>query len=282
VVRDAAGEVEFVVIALRLDRADPALRAADPATHGAWELITRFGGVRDGEAATYARHWMARDDYQAHSPLRSMMVLWALGAVAAMPGLRWFVVTNTLPSAQWISATKALGIECAPEVSFTLGGHFTNATLLDLRRIDPLTAFERLLMGEALHVPLASEPVVQLARHAFDDAVQLALKHFAEPARLATNPLVHARLVWLHYDRLSSNDRPAIVQRLLRDTIGVLTDGLASAHAGRALAATWLSPNDGQKVVADQLGLPFGTYRHHLRSGFAALCERLWQLETTS
>jgi hypothetical protein len=47
----------------------------------------------------------------------------------------------------------------------------------------------------------------------------------------------------------------------------------------QALRRTWLVPGAKQEAVAEDLGLPFTTYRYHLARGAERLSELLWQRE---
>jgi hypothetical protein len=47
----------------------------------------------------------------------------------------------------------------------------------------------------------------------------------------------------------------------------------------RALQRTYLEPAPSQERVAELLGLPFSTYRRHLKGGITRVSEILWQRE---
>ncbi|MEV7175329.1 hypothetical protein [Kitasatospora sp. NPDC093679] len=51
------------------------------------------------------------------------------------------------------------------------------------------------------------------------------------------------------------------------------------ARAREALTAGYFSGAPTQEAAARRLGLPYGTYRRHLRHGLDLLCEALWQQE---
>ncbi|MDX6763211.1 hypothetical protein SIN09_28350 [Streptomyces sp. F8] len=50
-------------------------------------------------------------------------------------------------------------------------------------------------------------------------------------------------------------------------------------RAREALTTGYFSGVPTQEGAARRLGLPYGTYRRHLRQGLDLLCEDLWQRE---
>jgi hypothetical protein len=57
---------------------------------------------------------------------------------------------------------------------------------------------------------------------------------------------------------------------------------LAGVKAHAALAATYFSGAPTQEAAARRLGLPFGTYRRHLRAAVARVSDALWEAEVAS
>jgi hypothetical protein len=51
------------------------------------------------------------------------------------------------------------------------------------------------------------------------------------------------------------------------------------AKSYRALHRTYLDPAPSQERAAELLGLPFSTYRRHLKGGMTRVVEILWQRE---
>jgi DNA-binding SARP family transcriptional activator len=116
-----------------------------------------------------------------------------------------------------------------------------------------------------------------VSRDEFNAAVRSALRAWHRPDTLARNPLRRTSLV-------ASDDNVVATDRL-RAAISDALDQLREDRHGEkqylAIAATYLDADAKQQlVVADELGLPFGTYRRHLAQGLDRVCELLWHHRT--
>jgi DNA-binding SARP family transcriptional activator len=119
--------------------------------------------------------------------------------------------------------------------------------------------------------PAAARPT--LSRDEFNAAVRAALRAWHRPDRLAAGPLAHTHLV-----RADDN---VVVAEQIRTAIAQALRKLREDRCGErryvAVRATYLDvESKQQQTVADELGLPFGTYRRHLAQGLDRLCEILW------
>lgn len=47
----------------------------------------------------------------------------------------------------------------------------------------------------------------------------------------------------------------------------------------RAVEKTYLKPAPSQELAAEQLGIPYSSFRRHLTAGVEAIAEALWQKE---
>ncbi|WP_211370839.1 hypothetical protein, partial [Nonomuraea turkmeniaca] len=74
-------------------------------------------------------------------------------------------------------------------------------------------------------------------------------------------------------------DPATALGNLLRQAIDDLRQDPRSAKLHRALTATYLRGTPTQELAAEQLGLPFTTYRRHLTAGIQRLCADLWHQE---
>jgi TolB-like protein/Flp pilus assembly protein TadD len=101
-----------------------------------------------------------------------------------------------------------------------------------------------------------------------------ALREFNRPDLLARNPLLQARL-------LAGSDAagPAELRALLSETVSTLFASPRDEKIRRSLELTYFQTAPKQEVVAERLGLAFGTYRRHLTSGLKRLADWLWQRE---
>jgi hypothetical protein len=114
-----------------------------------------------------------------------------------------------------------------------------------------------------------------LGQDAFAAAVKDALRHFAREDKLAANPLLASH--WL--PGADTAARVAALRAILRQAVQALAEHPADAKFHHALRLTWLDPGTSQEQVAEELGLPFNTYRYHLARGTDRVVQALWQRE---
>jgi hypothetical protein len=95
---------------------------------------------------------------------------------------------------------------------------------------------------------------------------------------LRANPLLRSRVV---VERAGTDDGAGIasLRDLLKETSESLQASPREAKYYRALHRTYLDPAPNQERAAELLGLPFSTYRRHLRAGISKVAEILWQEE---
>jgi TolB-like protein/Flp pilus assembly protein TadD len=113
-----------------------------------------------------------------------------------------------------------------------------------------------------------------LANEEFLAALRGALRDFNRPDLLTRNPLLQARILAGH-----DAPGPAELRALLSETVSTLFASARDEKIGRALELTYFQSAPKQEVVADRLGLAFGTYRRHLTAGHKRLADWLWQKE---
>ena len=120
----------------------------------------------------------------------------------------------------------------------------------------------------------ASPPV---SREEFNTAVRSALRAWHRPDRLARNPLWRTSLVATD-DNVVGTDQ---LRAVLSDALNQLREDRHGEKQYLAIAATYLDADAKQQhIVAEELGLPFGTYRRHLAQGLDRVCELLWHRRT--
>ena len=136
---------------------------------------------------------------------------------------------------------------------------------------------ERALADDALlSPPAAAEPELLVLSHAdFDAAVRQAMKDLHRPDLLATNPLLRTRVV---AGDEHATDAQAL-ERLLRDAASAMAGDARDDRLFRALDRTYLRASRTQEAAAAALGLPFSTYRRHLRQGLDRVVDSLWRRE---
>ncbi|UQU64494.1 hypothetical protein COUCH_37025 [Couchioplanes caeruleus] len=152
-----------------------------------------------------------------------------------------------------------------------------NAVRTELKWRDPVrhdAVLARLEQDAALAAPVRVE---SLPRPEFDQAVRDALRSWRRPDLLATNPLVHSRMVAAAEPQADPVDA---VRTALKSTLDDLGEDPRQLKSHRALIATYLGGAPTQEAAAERLGLPFSTYRRHLNRGLEVLCSLLWRRET--
>ncbi len=108
------------------------------------------------------------------------------------------------------------------------------------------------------------------------EAVRQALRDLHAPERLATNPLLRARLVRAR----TGHWQPAeVLARVITETAVAVGGQPRDEKFYRALDRTYLRPAPTQERAAELLDLPFSTYRRHLTQGVERLTARLWHQE---
>ncbi|WP_432169364.1 hypothetical protein [Streptomyces sp. 1222.5] len=124
----------------------------------------------------------------------------------------------------------------------------------------------------ATDVPVRPGPA-SVPRTTFDQGVREALQHWRDRAAFAACALTRTRLA------ADLTEPVEELRALLRQAVDDLARDPRGARAREALTAGHFSGAPTQEAAARRLGLPYGTYRRHLRQGLDLLCEALWQRE---
>jgi hypothetical protein len=114
-------------------------------------------------------------------------------------------------------------------------------------------------------------------REEFDEYVRLALQTWRNPAGFAANPLLRQRFL-----STPDGDPASVLRAMVQQAVDALPADLAGVKAHAALVATYFSGGPTQESAARRLGLPFGTYRRHLRAAVTQVSDVLWQAERSS
>ncbi|MGW4946242.1 ATP-binding protein [Actinoplanes sp. NPDC004185] len=114
-------------------------------------------------------------------------------------------------------------------------------------------------------------------REEFDEYVRLALQTWRHPEGFASNRLLHRPFL------TAAGGDPAVVLRaMVQEAVDAMGTDLAGVKAHAALVATYFSGAPTHEAAARRLGLPFGTYRRHLRAAVARVSDVLWEAESAS
>jgi hypothetical protein len=270
VVRRHDGAFAGVSLILELSRLSAQALAADPPAAAAWRHVLATRAPRPGGSVWLVR--LTMDQAAAGVPSATF----SLGALR--------VTRRALleADAEWLLLAHAAPAAMAPVYrSFSRINWAHRVGALDHRLGDEdWGVFARDYMTEpvppewrAMPRPDQRGPV--LGRDAFAVAVKDALRHYAREDKLAANPMLGCH--WL-----GGADTAARVDALrghLRQAVQALAEHPADMKFHHALRLTWIDPGISQERVAEELGLPFNTYRYHLARGTERVVQALWQRE---
>lgn len=290
VMREATGTPLGILLMVSLDKTDDVDRVFDPGAAAAWNYLAERAPLRPGETATLFRFWMARDTYQAVSPVQSLIFLNIVQHYLITPSLAFTLLPCAEPDF-WTLVFSFADLHRLPEANFSVENRAFGMYGHDWRVVPPLTwlgAMAERELGKTVVLPpfqnIGVIPQGQpLEEKVFAAAVHDALRDYIDVVALANNPLLHSRL--LHKTLPPGSEtaqRVKILQNLLRDAAAALQNSPRQMKLYRALYQTYFQPAATQEKAAELLDLPFSTYRRHLRSGIEYVTERLWQQENNN
>lgn len=268
---------------VEVDESIPArLREADPFVPTLLAHLATHAPLRAGEKALMTRWWISLESYQRAEPMQ-LRLFAHMGWRLAFVGGAVVGAVHSDPD-DWIRRPErpheVMGV-------FDLGGKPYGIFGTDWRRtsregwVERLVAtFRRLPVGP----PGPAIDFAVLGHDSFGRAVRAALRSCARRDRLEGTPLLSTRLV---RERTSPKSTPDERIDALVDLLTSAVDALAAQPATKrhalALERTFLSPDNVKGVViADDLGLPYGSYRRILGEAVDLLVEELWKRETQS
>ncbi|MEV5595609.1 ATP-binding protein [Streptomyces sp. NPDC052496] len=274
---------------IELTGAPPPGAPDDPAVRAACRWLAAHGELREGETALLVRFWMSRDEYQAVSPVQTLITLRLTHHY--LTGHRPAV--TLLPFADpefWEPGCAYVDFARLPAADFTSGGRRFGMFVHDWRRVPGLAWLAMLTEREraedpfSVAPPVASDPLRVLDREAFAAAVRDALRELVRPDGLRGSPLLETRLVAgrcaaAPAEGAAPKERVAALREAFRAAAAALEASPPDRRAFRALHHTYLRPAGTQARAAELLRLPMTTYRRHLAAGIARLTELLWQEE---
>jgi hypothetical protein len=119
----------------------------------------------------------------------------------------------------------------------------------------------------------STAPTSAVQREDFNAAVRAALRAWHRPDALGGNLLRRTSLTSPD-DNVVPADR---IRAAITDALRRLREDRHGEKQYLVIAATYLDADARQQqAVAEELELPFGTYRRHLAQGLDRLCELLW------
>lgn len=283
VYRAPSGDPMGFMLTLNLTGADPEARAADPVTDAAWSHLEAHAPLRPGERASLFRFWMARDTYQQVSPVQSLIFIRQVRHYLQTPDLAYTVLACGSPE-QWNALFGYAGMERWPDADVTIDGHTTALYGHDWRAQPPAQWLDQLAergldpMTDA--APDANDRIIVLNRTDFEDALRDAVKNLHRTDHLQDNPLLYSRVVTRE---AGADAAPAARIEALQHRIEAAVEQLAADPRDekyyRAVDCTYLQPAPTQEKAAEQLAVPFSTYRRHLNRGLERVTDLLWEAE---
>ena len=285
VFRELSGAIEGFLFCIHLHELDERQAAADPGALAAWRYLRAHAPLRQGEKATLFRFWMAREAYQAVSSIQSLITVHVVLHCLTTAGLA-FTFLQVADPEFWAPASAYADLSYLPEASFSVDGRKYGVLGHDWRAVPPmawldLLARRELEMGLAIaQPPAAQENLLVLNQADFDSAIKEALRGYTQQESLHRNPLLRSRIILDRTGVLSSRaQRATALQDTLREAAETLRSSPRDAKLYRALLQTYFKPASSQERAAEELDLPFSTYRRHLQEGVARLTASLWEKE---
>lgn len=274
VVRRHDGAFAGVLLVIELTRVSAGALAGDPLAAAAWRHVQTTRAPRPGGSVWLAR--LTMDETVAGVP----------NAAFSLGGMRVTRRALLEPDAEWtlLAHAEPAGMETVYR-SFTRINWAHRVPALDHRLGDEeWGVFARDYVAEPVPpewraLPASGQgggPV--LGKDAFAAAVKDALRHYAREDKLAANPLLGCH--WLGGPDTAA--RVSALREHLHQAAQALAEHPADAKFHHALRLTWLDPGTSQERVAEELGLPFNTYRYHLARGTDRVVQALWQRELQS
>lgn len=268
--RAETGEVVAFSAWLRLYRPGPDEIAADPVIAAVWRHCAMHGPPRTGEHIAVSRFTVDADACGSTSPAVDLKITRVVAEWLRAHRMAWsFLVLLDIEA--WDIQSKSVEHQPISE-RVTVGDSELVLYSHDWRTM-PLQLWMSRQDTEVLsghRTAAAAKPSRHvLARPQFDAAVRAALRHVGHDAALDANPLCGTVLA----------DTGHELSMVVTEAVQMLADDPRAAKQYRAVHTTYFLPVPTQEAAAQQLGLPFSTYRRHLASGIKRICESLWNWE---
>ncbi|WP_370155482.1 ATP-binding protein [Streptacidiphilus sp. EB129] len=249
--------------------ADPQDLATDPVVAAAWAHSDATVPVRAGEHIGISRFSIYPEHYQVPSRVTDLSSSRAQAESARAHGRAYgFAVYQDAET--WAERVKGTLVDTGARPR--VGEHTYGLFGVDWREVPVEAWLMRFISGTDADAPVRPGPS-PISRTAFDQAVREALTNWRNAVAFATCALMHARLA------ADLDDPVEQLRAILRQAVDDLARDPRGARAREALTASYFSGAPTQEAAARRLGLPFGTYRRHLRQGLDLVCAALWHQE---
>ena len=285
VMRDAERRPQGVLSALNLDDRVVANDIGDPGVAAVWDYLVQRAPLRAGERATLFRHWMARDSYQAVSPVQSMIFVNMVRHYLTTPALAHSFVPSAEPDF-WAPMFAYADLARLSEADFTVGGRRFGVYGHDWRVVPPSAWLD--LLGERelatavdnRPTQAPADPLIVLSYPDFAAAVHDVLRQFHRPETLRNNPLLRSRLVAEQAGpTAAASERVEALRELITRAAESLLRSPRDTRLHQVVDRTYFRAAQTQEQAAELLDLPFSTYRRHLKAAVTRISDLLWQHE---
>ena len=249
----------------------------DPAVPAALDIVARHGPVRRGEAVVHLRWWMHAEQYQAVTAAINLTAMHVISRCMTQPGMAWNFVAMADPDF-WATHFAGVNFARVPDADFEVDDRHYGVFAHEWRIESPTDW----VMGAGIPMPFAidgrgASGAVAMNADEFREAVRAALRSYTRTDALANSDLLTGRVV---PDSVSGTKARAVaLQAALREAADALKANPRDSKLHRAVWLTYFEPLATQEQVAERLGLPFSTYRHHLTSAIDRICAHLWVRE---
>jgi hypothetical protein len=230
-----------------------------------------------------SRLFVDSEHYQAPSSSLNLVPVAHLRRIFSNPNRACDVIAHWTDHDAIAPLMSYIDFHHTPGADYELGGMHYYAFVHDFRRVNQeewldLLEERETAPGWEQEAPsrAASTPVQALSAAEFASAVHQALKDLHRDAALATNPLLGSRVL---RDRAGDEPGPTALRDLISEAAETLRVDPRDEKFERAVSRTYLRPAATQEAAADVLGLPFSTYRRHLKRGVERVAEVLWSWE---
>lgn len=269
-----AGNQRFGFLALLDFGAGAKTVDEDPALSAAATFVEQHAPIAAGESAVYLRWWLHADYYQAVNAAINLTAGYVIAQCVTRSALAWNFVAMADP-AFWTEHFAGVNFMRAPAADFTVDGRCYGVFAHEWR-IEPPADWMLSIRSPMPFADASAASTSRLGREQFQDAVRAALRDYTRAEKLATNPLCATHLA---RNESTAMAKAASLQAKLREAAKALQSNPKDLKLHRALWHTYFEPLATQERVAERLGLPFSTYRHHLSRAIDSVGAWLWQHE---
>lgn len=282
VYRDSSGDPAGFMLTLQLDAISDEARGVDPVVEAASQYLEAKAPLRSDERASLFRFWMARDQYQRVSPVQSLIFIRQVRHYLQTPHLAYtFIVCRD--AEVWDPLFTYADMDALPNDDVTVGAHTYTLYGHDWRARPPAQWLDRLAeqgfdRGDA--AGREESQVLVLSRSDFEQALRDAMKNLHRADQLRDNPLLFSRFVTHAAGRDADEaERSDVLCTRLVETVEQLSADPRDEKYYRAVRRTYVQPAPTQEKAAEQLGVPFSTFRRHLNRGLDRVTDLLWEEE---